>query len=61
MANERLRGEEQHHSKNYLLELSRSHEKIRLKSAPKKLNFEIAKAISKIYCSCECPCTFPRC
>ena len=62
MSNERLKGEEQFHSKNYLLEMLRSHAKIRLISAPQKLNFVMAKAISKIYtldCSCKCPCTFP--
>ena len=47
MANERLQGEEQLHSKNYLLEMPRSHDKMRLKGAPQKLNFVIAKAISK--------------
>ena len=63
MANERLQGEEQFHSKNYLLEMPRSHAKIRLKSAPQKLNFVMAKAISKSYildCSCKYPCTFPH-
>ena len=34
MANERLQGEGQFHSKNYLLEMPRSHAKMRLKSAP---------------------------
>ena len=34
MASERLQGEEQFHSKNYLLEMSRFHAKMRLKSAP---------------------------
>ena len=43
----RLQGEEQFHSKNYLLEMSRFHVKMRLKSAPQKLNFWIEKAISK--------------
>ena len=47
MASERLQGEEQFHSKNYLLEMPRSHAKMRLKSAPQKLNFLMAKAISK--------------
>ena len=42
---ERLQGEEQFHSKNYLLEMLHSHEKMRLKSAPQKLNFVISKAI----------------
>ena len=45
MASERLQGEEQFHSKNYLLEMSRFHAKMRLKSAPQKLNFLMAKAI----------------
>ena len=31
MANERLQGEEQFHSKNYLLEMPRSHAKIHAK------------------------------
>ena len=61
MANERLQGEEQFHSKNCLLEMYLSHAKMRLKSAPQKPNFVIAKAISKsytLYCSCKCPCGF---
>ena len=36
---------------------------MRLKNAPQKLNFVIAKAKSKSYaldCSCKCPCGFPR-
>ena len=63
MASERLQGEEKFHSKNYLLEMSRFHAKMRLKSAPQKLNFLMAKAISKsctLDCSCKCPCTFPH-
>ena len=63
MASERLPGKEQFHSKNYLLEMPRSHAKMRLKSAPQKLNFVTAKAKSKSYsldCSCKCPCTFPH-
>ena len=63
MANERLQGEEKFHSKNYILEMYRSHTKMRLKSAPQKLNFVITKAISKSYtldCSSKCPCTFPH-
>ena len=63
MANERLQGEEQFHTKNYLLEMSRFHAKMRLKSAPQKLNFLMAKTISKrctLDCSCKCPCTFPH-
>ena len=63
MANERLQGEEQFHLKNYLLEMHRSHAKMRLKGAPQKLNFAIAKVISKSYkldCNCKSPCTFPH-
>ena len=54
---------EQFHSKNYLLEIPRSHAKIRLKSASQKLNFVMAKAISKSYTldiSCKSSCTFPH-
>ena len=61
MANERLQGEEQFHTKNYLLEMSLFQTKTRLKRAPKKLNFLMAKAISKrctLDCSCKCPSTF---
>ena len=47
MASERLRGEEQFHTKNCLLEMSRFHAKMSLKSAPQKLHFLMAKAISK--------------
>ena len=63
MANERLEGEGQYHSKNYLLEILRSPAKMRMKSAPQKLNFVIVKAISKNYeldCSSKYPCTFPH-
>ena len=58
MASERRQGEEQFHSKNYLLEMPRFHAKMRLKSAPQKLNILMAKAISKrcrLDCSCKCP------
>ena len=48
MANGRLQGEEQFHSKNFLLEMSFSHTKMRLKSAPQKLNFLMAKGTQKI-------------
>ena len=34
MANERLQGEEEFHSKNYLLEMPCFHAKIHVKSAP---------------------------
>ena len=46
MASERLQGEEQFHSKNQILEMRRSHAKMRLKSAPQKLNFLVGKTIS---------------
>ena len=49
MANERLQGEEQYHSNNYLLEMPCSHVKMHLESAPQKLNFVMAKDISKRY------------
>ena len=63
MTSERLQGEEQFHTKNYLLEMSHFHAKMHLKSAPQKLNFLMAKATSKICtldCRCKCPCTFPH-
>ena len=63
MASERLQGEEQFHSMNCLLEMPLYHAKMRLKSAPQKLNLLMAKAISKrctLDCSCKCPCTFPH-
>ena len=43
MSYERLHGEEQFRSKKYHLELTPSDAKMRLKSAPEKLNFVIAK------------------
>ena len=61
MASERLQGQEQFHTKNYLLEMSCFYAKMRLKSARQKLNFLMAKAISNsctLDCSCKCPCTF---
>ena len=63
IGNERLQGEEQFHSKNYFLEMQRSHAKMHLKIVPQKLNFVMARAISKNYtldCTCKCPCTFPH-
>ena len=48
MVNERLQGDEQLHSKKYLLGMPRSHAKMHLKSAPQKLNFVMARAISKV-------------
>ena len=62
MASERLQQEEQLHTKNYRLKMSCFHSKMHLKSAPQKLNFLMAKAMSKICtldCSCKCSCTFP--
>ena len=56
MENERLQGDEQHHSKNYFLEVPCSHAKISLKSALQKPNFVIAIATPKRYalnCSCN--------
>ena len=61
VVSERLQGEEQFHSKNYLSEMSRFHPKMRLNSAPQKLNFLMVNVISKSCtpdCSCKCPCTF---
>ena len=63
MASERLQGGQQFHSRSYLLEIPRFHAKMCLKSAPQKLNFLMAKAISKrctLDCSNKCPCTFPH-
>ena len=63
MASERLQGEEQFHTKNYLLEMSRFHAKMRLKSAPQKLNFLMEKATIKcctLDCSYKCPCRIPH-
>ena len=56
MTSERLQGDEELHSKNYLLEMTLSHAKMRLKSAPQKPNFLMAKDISKSY-ALECSCT----
>ena len=63
MASERLQREQQFHSRYYLLEIPRFHAKMRLKSAPQKLNYLMAKAIYKrctLDRSCKCPCTFPH-
>ena len=60
MTRERLRGEEQFHTKNYLLEMSFPCN-MSFKSAPQKLNFLRTKAVSKsctLHFSCKCPCTF---
>ena len=53
MASERLQEEEQFHTKNYLLEMSCFHAKMRLKSAPKKINFLMTKAMLKS-CTLDC-------
>ena len=63
IASERLQREEKFHTKDYRLEMSSFHPKMRLKSAPQRLNFLMAKAISKS-CTldfiCKCPSTFPH-
>ena len=49
--------------KNHILEVPPSHAKIRLKSAPQKVNFLMAKSIQESYTlnsSHKCPCTFPH-
>ena len=56
MASKRLQGEEQFDSKNNFLEMPRSHAKMRLKSAPQRLNFLMTKDVSKRY-SLDCSCT----
>ena len=63
VASERLQGEEQFHPSNYILEMPSFYAIMRLKSAPQKLNFLMAKTISKrctLDCSCKCPSTFPH-
>ena len=63
MASERLQGEKQFHSKNYHLEMPCFHAKMRLKSAPQKLNFLMAKAMLKscaLDCTCKCTCRVPH-
>ena len=47
IGSQRLQKEERFHSKIYILEMLPSHAKLSLKSAPQKLNFLMAKAISK--------------
>ena len=49
MASEGLQGDEQVHSKNYPLEMLRSHTEMHLKIASQKLTFLMAKDISKCY------------
>ena len=48
VANERLQGEVQFHSKNYILEIC-SHAKMHLKSALQKLNFNGKSYIKQLY------------
>ena len=48
MASERLQGEEQFHSRNYLLEMSRFNAKMRLKSATQKTKLFNCKSYIKI-------------
>ena len=48
MANERLQGEEQFHSKNYLFEMPRSHAKMHLKSASQKTELCNGKSYIKM-------------
>ena len=45
MANERLQGEEHFHSENYLSEMPHCYAESRLKSAPQKPNFVMAKVV----------------
>ena len=45
MTNETKQVEQEFHSNNYLLEMSHSHAKMRLKRAPQKRNFIMVKAI----------------
>ena len=52
MTNERLQGEEQFHSKNYLLEMPHCHAKIHLKTAPQTTKTELfndKSYIKKLY------------
>ena len=62
MTSAKLQGDEEFHSKNYLLEIPRFHAKMRLKSGQQKLNFLMAKTISSctLDCSSKCPCMFPH-
>ena len=56
----KLHREEEFQSKNYLLEMPRSHARMHLKIAPQKLNFVMAKGISNNYTldySCKYSCT----
>ena len=61
IAKRKLQEETKFHSKKYLLEMTCSYAKMRLKIAQQNLNFGMIKAISKSYrldCSYKCPCMF---
>ena len=63
MASERLQEEDKFHSKNYHFKMPCFHAKMCLKSAPKKLNFLMAKTLPRrctLDRSCKCPGTFPH-
>ena len=60
MASERLQGEDQFHSKNYLLEMPCSHVKMRLNNAPQKLDFLMANDTSKSH-TLDCNCMILSC
>ena len=48
MTNDRLQGEVEFHSKNYLLDMPPFYVKIHLKSVPQKLNFVMANPYQKV-------------
>ena len=61
MANERLQGEKEFYYKKYLLKMAYSHTKMPMKFVPQKLNFVMAKALSKSYTldyNCKCSYSF---
>ena len=58
MTNQKLPEEEEFHSKNYLLEMALFYTEMLLKSGPQKLNFVMAKDISKGY-TLDCSCIYP--
>ena len=62
IANERLERDEQFHSKNYHLEMPRSHAKMCFKSATKTELFNGKSYINMLYtrCNCKCACTIPN-
>ena len=62
-SNQRWQEEELFYSKNFVLDVPLSYAKMRLKSAPQKMNFLMVKSIQKSYalnCSHKCSCTFPH-